>query len=167
MLKKREEGYGSGESLLNSLFKGVGSYMVNQLPTEGFFNIINNKAKGNTFSFIMTSIATQGMEEGLEEGVEYVADDLIDAATLGTDSRLMTDTQNFLLEGLSNVIVGAMAGGFMGGAGAINVEVKTKRQYNAVTRDIKLVSDYMNNTDLDAETRTTPRKCFKKCRSSC
>lgn len=164
--EKREEGYDPIDSAVNTVFKTITSFYMNQFPTGNLLDIVNNKFKGNAISFLISSVVTQGLEESIEEGAEFFADDIVDSITLGTESRFVNDTANFLMEGLNNMLIGALAGGVMGGVSATTANIRTARQLNAVKRDINLITEFMAKNDLDEETRATLENVVRTAKTS-
>lgn len=146
-------GYDNNTALLHGGVSAILSYFINRkLPLENLGNIFSNKAKGDLLSYVGTSIATQMFSEGGEEIIEAISDELLNQAILGEESRF--DDLGFWQETLYSGLLGALSGGLMGGFASGFNAVKTKRQYNQITQNVRLLQDYLDHDiELDSDSR--------------
>lgn len=139
--QNRREGYDEKTSLGNAILTGSLTMLTEKIGLDNFTKI----ASSGLGKFSVSALVSQALSEGAEEGIEYMAEPLIDYATLGKYPDYNAG-ELFMSVGL-----GMSGGALIGSAGNMISAVKTRKGANQLKADMQLLTDYANKNDLNNE----------------
>lgn len=145
--QNRKEGYDESTSLGNAILTGTMTMLTEKIGLDNFTNIVSS----GVGQFAISALVSQSLSEGAEEGLEYLAEPIIDFATLGKNVDYKAG------ELFMSVALGMSSGGVIGSAGSIASNtisnVKTRKGANQLKADMQVLMDYANQntlTDIEA-----------------
>ena len=139
--QNRQEGYDELTSLGNAVLSGTLTALTEKIGVDNFTNIITSPLG----QFSIGALISQSLSEGAEEGIEYLAEPIIDFATLGKNVDYKAG------ELFMSVALGMSSGAVLGAMGNGVSAVKTRKAANQLKADMQVIQDYANKNDLSKQ----------------